>query len=273
MISIGLLSDVHYAAGKANGSRYCHLSDAKLKACLDFFSREGIDHVICLGDMIDKGDHPDDDLQNLNTIAGILQRYKGSVHTAIGNHDLDSMTKDQFLERLAIRSKMPYYAFMICEDQFLVLDPNYKTTGEAYTPGQFEWDDAYLPPDQINWLSSRLSLNHYRRTFILSHQNLDQRFCNGQADPHIISNASEIRRLMESKKKKITVLQGHYHHGYFQQMKGISYFTLKAMCEGSCIQNNSFAVLDLYDDGRVVARGYGDQQTVEIESCPSSVLN
>lgn len=264
MISIGLLSDVHYAAGKTNGNRHCHLSDAKLAACLECFSREKLDYVICLGDMIDKGDNPDDDQNNLTHIARIIHRYKGSVHTVIGNHDLESMTKEQFIERLDVKTERPNYTFIIGEDQFIVLDPNYKRTGETYYPGGFEWNDSFLPPDQISWLSFHLNLNRYRRSFILSHQNLDHRIWNGQVDPHIISNADEVRKLLEGTRRKITVIQGHYHHGFFQKMKEISYLTLTAMCEGACIENNSFAVMDLHDDGGVVVRGFGDQATITI---------
>lgn len=49
MISIGLFSDVHYAAGKTNGNRHCHLSDVKLAKCLEFFNRKNMEYAICLG--------------------------------------------------------------------------------------------------------------------------------------------------------------------------------------------------------------------------------
>ena len=264
MISIGLISDVHYAAGKTKGNRHCHLSDAKLTECLEFFNRKNIEYVICLGDLIDQGDHPDDDQENLAKIAGICQLYKGSFYTAIGNHDLESMTKEQFLERLGIRTRRPYYAFEIQDYRFLVLDPNFKKSGESYRSGHFDWDDAYLPPEQISWLSTRLNQNNYRRTFIVCHQNLDQRLLSGQIDPHIISNADEVRSLIERKNQKITVIQGHFHQGYYQKINDISYFTLTAMCEGGSMKDNSFAVLDLHDDGRVIVNGYGGQETVEI---------
>lgn len=272
MISVGLISDVHYAKDKVYGNRYCAMALERLADSLDLFQRENVETVICLGDLIDQGNDHEDDLRNLDQVADLLRRFPGDVHVVVGNHDLDALTKARFLKRLLERlpdtPRETWYSFEIATVQFLILDANFKKTGESYEPGNFTWDDTRLPDDQMCWLQERLNLRQFSRTVILSHQNLDERRLNGNIDPHVVANAAEVNKIISSSVMKTTVIQGHYHHGYYQHLNGIDYFTMKAMCDGDSYSHDqsrsTCAVLEIHDDNRFIIRGFGNQQTVEL---------
>ena len=58
----------------------------------------------------------------------------------------------------------------------------------------------------------------------------------------IIRNAPEVRALLSSSGKVKAVFQGHYHPGHENEIDGIRYHTLPAMCEG---EENRFSIIEL----------------------------
>ena len=47
---------------------------------------------------------------------------------------------------------------------------------------------------------------------------------------HRIRNYERVHSLLANSKKKITVIQGHYHYGANSEIDGIKYITLPALC-------------------------------------------
>lgn len=251
MIKFGVFSDVHYAKNKTYGNRYCDLSIKKLEKCIETFNSRCLDFIINLGDIIDKAENNSDDTENLKRVYKVASRFKGCIHNVLGNHDLESMNKHQFMEIIGQNKPSTYYSFDVKEHHFIVLDANYKEDGKAYQSGNYDWKDTYLHDDQKNWLLADLEKCKSSSVIIFTHQNLDHRFFEGNIDPHIIKNALEIRKIFENSKKKITVIQGHYHHGYSQTINGIDYITLKAMCEGNEMKNNSYMIISINNDDTI----------------------
>ena len=56
--------------------------------------------------------------------------------------------------------------------------------------------------------------------------------------------------------KVIAVLHGHRHEGAFSTIKGIPYFTFKALVEGAGPWNSSYSIVDVMPDLSVRVLGY-----------------
>ncbi len=52
--------------------------------------------------------------------------------------------------------KKTYYSFDVRNIRFIVLDANFNEDGTPYDSGNFDWTQAYLPKEQLEWLSLEL---------------------------------------------------------------------------------------------------------------------
>lgn len=257
MIRFGVFTDVHYAKNKTYGNRYCDLSIEKLEECIETFNSRCLDFIVNLGDLIDESENKIDDIKNLQRVYKVASGFKGCIHNVLGNHDLESISKHQFMEIIGQKEPLTYYSFDIKDHHFIVLDANYKEDGKEYQLGNYDWKDTYLPDNQKNWLLEDFENCKSNSVIIFIHQNLDHRLSDDNIDPHIIKNAPEIRSILESSKKKITVIQGHYHHGYNQTINGVDYITLRAMCEGDGMNNNSYMIVSIDDNNIISTENFG----------------
>ncbi len=57
------------------------------------------------------------------------------------------------------------------------------------------------------------------------------------------------------------VVQAHYHPGMWTVQNGIAYVSLRAMVVGTGMENNAFAVIEVGEEGGLVVKGYGQQQS------------
>jgi alkaline phosphatase len=131
----------------------------------------------------------------------------------------------------------------------VVLDANYTSDGMPYDHGNFTWTDANIPVDQIEWLEHTLG-NLESPVLVFCHQLLD-----GSGDVYV-NNAGAVRSVLEQADNVRAVFHGHNHPGQYNEINGIHYYTLKAMVEGSGIENNSYAVVEVDDKQQVFITGY-----------------
>jgi alkaline phosphatase len=117
-----------------------------------------------------------------------------------------------------------------------------------------EWKDTNIPPAEIDWLNEDLK-STTKPVFVFNHQQLD---CEGD---FCVNNAEEVRQLLENSAKTLAVFQGHNHQGHYSQIKGIHYYTLKAMVEGCGSQNNSYAIVTVLNNGSISITGYRKAMT------------
>lgn len=265
MISFGVFSDAHYSKDKTYQNRYCSQSIDKLHECINTFNDRHLEFAVNLGDIIDKSEKQSEDAENIEKVNGVLSRFTGQMHMVLGNHDLESMVKPQFLDFFGVQKPSTFYSFDMEKYHFVVMDPNYRVDGEEYNNGNYHWTDSYIPDEQKNWLSEDLSSSTNDNAIIFIHQNLDHRLWNGNIDPHIVKNAADIRNILENSGKKITVIQGHYHNGHCQTINGINYVTLRAMCEGTGMDNNAYMVVNIDDKNHIYIEGFGKQLGILLE--------
>jgi predicted phosphodiesterase len=253
-VRFGIVTDCHYANADAAGTRFYRQSLNKLAECVELMNVEKGDFLIELGDFKDQDRPPVEQrtLSYLEAAEKVFQDFNGPTYHVLGNHDLDSISKAQFLgrvENINIDSSRSYYSFDVNGLHCVVLDANYKADGGDYDHGNFDWTDANIPPRELDWLKKDLA-SARGHAIVFTHQLLD-----GTGSVYV-KNAPDVRQILEASGKALAVFQGHHHAGSYNNIAGIHYYTLKALVEGTGPENNSYAIADVRPDGNIAITGY-----------------
>jgi len=251
-ISFGLVTDLHFADQDPNANRHYRESTEKLSECVADLNSRGVDFLIELGDFKDQGRTPGETLRNLQTIETVFRQFKGARYHVLGNHDMDRISKAHVLaniENTGIPRECSYYSFDVKGMHFVVLDATFRPDGTPYDSGNFKWTEAFVPPEELSWLERDLKKSRLP-TIVFIHQLLDS-----DQDVYFVRNAAEVRRVLEQSRRVRAVFQGHYHEGRYTCVKGIHYYTLKAMVVGSQKNHNAYAVVDVSADGSLKVTG------------------
>ncbi len=253
-IRFGIVTDAHYANRDYQGNRYYRESVAKMHECVKRMNEENVTFIVELGDFKDQDNPPTEEstISYLQTIEEEFQKFNGDTYHVIGNHDVDSISKDQFLATVAntnISRGSKYYSFDLAGLHFIILDANFRSDGLDYDAGNFDWTDANIPPKELTWLERDLA-STAKPSVVFVHQQLD-----GVGD-HYIKNAAQVRRILQKHQRVLAVFQGHNHAGDYNLIEGIHYYTLKAMVEGTGEENNSYAIVEIDEDHSITVTGY-----------------
>ncbi len=242
-VTFGLMSDVHYANKPSQDSWTYSQSLAKLSECIDTMNKYKVDFVIETGDFKDMA-YPGDKkkvLYDLSTIENIFTRFEGKRFHVMGNHDMDFITKQEFLgiaRNSGIRSDRSYYSFNDGGIHFVVLDACFDSVGNDYANGNFAWSDCNIPQEEFEWLKNDLN-GTLNPVVVLTHHLLDGRGI------YTIRNAPQVRAILEKSRKVICVFQGHYHEGRYSQINNIHYYTMRSMVGGDFPESSSYAMVKI----------------------------
>lgn len=262
-LRFGVVTDVHYADRLRAGTRYYRLGLSKLSAVVNLMNSEGVGFLVELGDFKDEDVNPSEEstLAFLRSIEKAFQGFRGPRYHVLGNHDMDSITKEQF-QSIAVNTGIDrghtWYSFDRGGYHFVVLDANFKSDMTPYSRGDFDWRDANIPPAQLDWLASDLR-GAARPAVVFVHQRLDE----WRGEPSI-GNRVAVRRVLKESGKVVLVLQGHVHQGDYQRIDGIHYYTLAASIEGDNPTDNTCAIVQLRPDGSAVIIGYQRAVTLRL---------
>ena len=253
ILSFGIVTDAHYADTDSNGTRQYRESATKMTECVALMNAKKVDFLIELGDFKDQGSPREEEtLKHLGVIEKLYGQFNGARYHVLGNHDMDSISKQQFLAHVhntGIEKEATYYSFDSKGFHFVVLDANCKADESDYDHGNFHWSDTNIPLKQLDWLKKDLASSS-TPVIVFVHQQLDT---TGQT---AVKNAAKIRQVLQDSKKTLAVFQGHHHAGHYSYIEGIHYYTLKAMVEGSGEKSNSYAIINVRADNSIVINGY-----------------
>ncbi|MEX0780128.1 MAG: metallophosphoesterase [Balneolales bacterium] len=257
----GMVTDPHFANIETKGSRFYSESLEKMQEFVALMNEEKVDFIMELGDLVNGTE--DGSTKHLEHIEAVYQEFNGPRYHVLGNHDLDSLSKEQYLsvvENTGIPNDLSFYSFDRHGLHFVVLDGTFTSDNTPYKAGNFHWTDANIPADQLNWLKADLRNTSYP-TIVCIHQLLDS---NGDDIKEVnINNAPEVRHVLNQHPQVLAVFQGHHHTGQYNQIENIHYYTLKAMVEGSGRQNSSYAIVDVFDDMTLSITGYRKAVTMD----------
>jgi alkaline phosphatase len=249
-VRIGMVTDLHYADKPPAGSRHYRESLAKLAEAAAQFQMDKPDFMVELGDLIDAADSVETEKKYLARINKEFGALPGDKHYVLGNHCVATLTKDEFLA--GVGQKKPHYSFDVGGFHFVVLDACFRADGQAYGRGNFKWNDAIIPDEQVEWLRADLKAAT-GKTIVFAHQRLDVK------NDYGVKNAEQVRQVLEDSGKALAVFQGHSHKNDLKDINGIHYCTLVAMVEGSGTENNGFSLVDVFDSGTIRLTGFRKQ--------------
>lgn len=251
-LRIGLVTDLHYADKKPAGSRHYRETLGKLHEAARRFSDIEPHFLVELGDFIDAAAAVDVERRYLKTVNAVFSKICKDRHYVLGNHCVDTLTKDEFLD--GVEKEKSYYAFDRGGFHFVVLDACFRTDGEPYQRRNFEWTDANIPAPQMDWLKEDLKSNQ-KPVIVFAHQRLDV------TNHYGVKNNTDVRKVLEASGNVLAVFQGHSHQNDLKEIHGIHYCTLAAMVEGAGEKNNSYAVMELESDGTIRLTGFRKQNS------------
>lgn len=269
VVRFGMVADLHYAelpdAVDAPGMRCYDDAPAKLRDCIDVMNDRKVDFLIELGDFKDMMPTKEETLICLDRIEKEFSRFRGPRYHVLGNHETDIITKAEFLSHVANTGQkraVNYYSFSVKGVTFVVLDANYTSKMETYRPGNFDFRDTNVPPQQLKWLQGVLD-SAPGPVVIFAHQLIDP----DCPDVMRINNAGQLRNMFENSGKVKAVFTGHHHIGHTADHNGIFYYTLRAMAQDAYPENNSYAEVLICKSGRIVVRGFGKAASENYSPC------
>ncbi len=256
LLRFGLLSDVHYADREPLGARFYSQSFDKMKECIEFMNQNKVGFIIELGDFKDQDAVPNEanTLKYLESIESVFRTFEGATYHVLGNHDMDGISKQQFLERVentGIPKDKSYYSFLNSGIRFIVLDGNFMKDGTAYDRGNFIWTDTFIPEEQLNWLKAELNSGD-QSTIVFIHQMLDDSLGENRS----VTNAEEVRKVLEESGKVRCVFQGHVHEEHQSYINGIHYYSVNAMVDGDGKENNAYQIVSVFENGNITVDGH-----------------
>jgi predicted phosphodiesterase len=253
-VRVGMVTDLHYADKPPARSRYYREALAKLAEAAGQFHKDQPDFVTCLGDLIDSADSVKAERGFLTRINKDFAALPGKKHYVLGNHCVDTLTKDEFLEEVG--QKKSYYSFDVAGFHFVVLDACFRRDGQPYGRKNADWSDTNIPADEVEWLAADLK-EAKGKAVVFVHQRLDVTNHFG------VRNAKDVRKVLEDSGKVLAVFQGHSHQNDLTDVGGIHYCTLVAMVEGSGKENSGYCTMDVLENGAIRLTGFRRQKNYE----------
>jgi UDP-2,3-diacylglucosamine pyrophosphatase LpxH len=232
---LGLLTDLHYDGG-AQAMNRLYEAVATLNA-------GGVDALLLMGDLID-GTSPQNARRLLREVAALCDAFKGSVRFMHGNHDLDHLSKPEFYNALGRAGDPSRFHFELGGYGIVCIDGNFTPDGTAYDHGNFQWQESFVPGEELGWFRGRLAAS-LLPVVVASHQRIDYE------TPFAVRNHAEVREMISLSGKVKAVLQGHNHEDDLRQVDGTAYYTLSAH-----VDNAGPAVLELGAKGIRLLRDF-----------------
>lgn len=246
------MTDLHYADKPPAGTRYYRETLDKLREAAAKFAEMKPAFVVELGDLIDAAETVETEQRYLATINRQFSAISADRHYVLGNHCVDTLTKEEFLG--GVGQEKSYYSFDRDGFHFVVLDACFRSDGQPYQRKNFHWTDSNIPAAEIDWLTADLKATD-KPVIVFAHQRLDV------SDNHGVKNAPDVRKALEASGHVLAVFQGHSHKNDLKEIGGIHYCTLVAMIEGSGAENNGYTQMDLFDDRTIRLTGFRKQHS------------
>lgn len=240
----------------------------RLRACIDAMNAWPADLMMQLGDYVNGRFVIGAAFGDPARIPGILEdaesiyaKFSGLRYHVIGNHDVQDLSKGEFLERVPMTAT--YYSFDAGANHFVVLDAQYNRKGEDCSR-VFYVVQGNIPSFQLDWLEEDLAATD-QPTIICVHQRLDVEYDFRSGGPEIY-NAEEVRALLEESGKVIAVFQGHDHDGAYSQIDGIHYVTFRALIDRAEPTPPSWALVTLDPVNHTITiEGAGEQVSYHLD--------
>lgn len=212
-LRMGIITDVH--------KDYFPYADEYLQKFITAATAANVDLIIQIGDFV----YPH--FRNDNFMA-IWNSFEGPKYHVLGNHDMDTSSKTDFLNYVDQQDLGAHYSFDANGYHIVVLDTNYIKQGNSYShynarnyASHPTNEIGFISPEQLDWLKSDLAQAD-KPTMLFSHQHL-----NGS-----VGNSQEVQAIIREENKKgkkvIASFSGHNHQNWLVEVDNISHIQMNS---------------------------------------------
>lgn len=249
-VRFGLVADPHVADLPDAMGRHYRLAVGRLADAAKALRGAGARFLVEMGDLKDAGPDEAGTLANLAAAAGALKAFGGPVEPVLGNHDVDRISKAQFLQGFAdglglAEPPAPHAAWRVGAVTFVRLDCDFFPDGRELDVGDQNHRDCTVPPEQLEWLRATLAAAP-GPCVVFCHSLLT-----GDWDS-VVTNGADVRAVLEAAGNVRAVFQAHTHAFAFKEIGGIPYCTVPSIAHG----DGPYALAEIDPDGRVRLRGF-----------------
>jgi 3',5'-cyclic AMP phosphodiesterase CpdA len=233
-VKLALFADLHaHDTDSPNEHKVMVTWPDRLNAFVDAANAWPADLVVNLGDLVNGTFVMGADLGDPARIPGILDDVfavltdlSAPVHHVIGNHDVYSLSKDQFLAGTG--QQATFYSFDVSGFHFAVLDAQYDKQEKDYA--HVAWMvQGMIPSVQLKWLAEDLAGTDLP-TIVLIHQPLSSEFSLLAGGPPVLNHLA-VRAVLEADGDVVAVFQGHTHASQHVEIEGIHYVTIASLVD------------------------------------------
>lgn len=235
-----IFSDIHYAPERPvnNGS----IIDRKLTEYAIPILEQLIDKInndikpdvaINLGDLVEDFNDHDKDIINLNFIWNMLKDINVPFYSAIGNHDLRSMSSRTEVEQI-MGYEYSTFSVDILGYHFVFLGLNVNKTSTVESGGILK--TRCISEEDLEWLKNDLEKNELP-SLIFTHYGLAEDDMKGNwwfeknPDHAVFGNRKEIKEILKNDENLVAVFSGHQHWTKKTIEDGISYYVVGSLTE------------------------------------------
>ncbi len=265
-LRIGFITDLHVRSGFNNAGDRMLKSDFvnKINYFVEKMNNIFVPNFIIINGDIIEGTNVSSKqgIKELSFVKDIFERTTLKKYYVVGNHDLRSVTKKQFMQSLGINYLSK--AFEIGNYKIIILDSNFSKNDKDIKPGEF-YTRGHISEKQIKFLEEELK-NTDKRTLVFLHHtplwNVDIKSNSGLPD-----NAKRLQEIF-SQNKVLAVFAGHVEDLFFQEINGVKYFVSPGIIKNKKYQG-TFSEITIKKDKIIINMSYlkkdGSYRTVQIK--------
>lgn len=219
--------------------------------------------IIANGDIIEGTNiSTEKGMAELSLVKKLFDRTILKKYWVVGNHDLRSVNKKQFMQSLDIDYVSK--AFEVGNYKIIILDSNFKPDDSDIIPGKY-YTRGHVSEKQIKFLEKELK-NTDKKTIVFLHHpslwNIDGKSNNGFPD-----NAKELQEIF-SRNKVFAVFAGHIEDLFLQEIDGVKYFISPGIVKNEKYQG-TFSEVTIKKGKMIIDMSYlkndGSYRTIRIK--------
>lgn len=175
--------------------------------------------IIANGDIIEGTNaSAEKGMAELSSVKKLFDRTALEKYWVVGNHDLRSVNKKQFMQSLDIDYVSK--AFEIGNYKVIILDSNFKPDDSDIIPGKY-YTRGHISKKQIKFLEEELQNTDKKTIVFLHHPSLWN--VDGKSNSGFPDNVEELQKIF-SQNKTYAVFAGHIEDLFLQEIDGVKYF-------------------------------------------------
>ncbi len=221
-LRIGFITDLHVGSSVDGvGSMVLRLDFVnKINYFIEKMNNSFAPNFIIIGGDIIEGTKVSSDkgITEFSLVKKLFDRTTLKKYWALGNHDLRSVNKEQFMQSLDIDYVSK--AFIVGNYKIIILDSNFTKDNKDVIPGG-GYTRGHISEKQIEFLEKELKNTDKRTIVFLHHPPLWS--IDGKSNFAFPDNAKRLQEIF-SQNKVVAVFAGHIEDLFLQEIDGVKYF-------------------------------------------------